>query len=222
METNPPRLRGVVAAPLSPHKDGLPVKKSSPNKDRIRKNDPLGEFLVFWNDFTEADRKAFRSTLSRAEREEDIQRFLSKNPMLLARQLRGGHGRWVIPKLRLGSQHVTDFLLGEKSSVGYEWHAVELESPRAKMFTIGGDPTQALTHAIRQIQDWRAWLQKNQNYAARSKSESGLGLTDIVSTLPGLILIGRREDIPEHTRELRQQMNHDLNIRIHSYDYFCD
>lgn len=142
--------------------------------------------------------------------------------MLLAHQLGGGHGRWVIPKVRLGSQHVTDFILGEKSSIGFEWHAVELESPRAKMFTKIGNPTAALTHAIRQIQDWRAWLQRNQNYAARPKNESGLGLTDIAPTLPGFIFIGRRADISDGTKELRKQMSHDLNIRIHSYDFLCE
>jgi hypothetical protein len=103
--------------------------------------------------------------------------------------------------------------------MGFEWAAVELESPHAPMFTRAGDPSRQLTHAIRQIQDWRAWLQRNQNYAARPIAEGGLGLTDIVAAIPGLILIGRRDSIDPATNERRRQMVNDLNIEIHSYDF---
>lgn len=142
--------------------------------------------------------------------------------MLLAVQLGGGHGRWVIPKKRLGSEHVTDFIIGEKSSIGFEWYAVELEGPKAKMFTKAGNPTQVLTHAMRQIHDWRAWLQTNQNYAARPRKAGGLGLSDITTDLPGLILIGRRADIDESTNRRRRQMMQDSRIKIHSYDWLLD
>lgn len=74
--------------------------------------------------------------------------------MLLAQIVGGGHGRWVIPRQRLGAEHVTDFLVGEKSSIGFEWLAVELESPKARMSRKSGDPTQTLNHAVRQITDW--------------------------------------------------------------------
>ncbi|HYJ86644.1 MAG TPA: hypothetical protein VEW46_11350 [Pyrinomonadaceae bacterium] len=57
------------------------------------------------------------------------------------------------------------------------------------------------------------------NYAAIPRIEGGLGLTDITANLPGLILIGRRKDIDESTKERRRQMANDLRIRIHSYDW---
>jgi len=138
------------------------------------------------------------------------------------RYLGGGHGRWVIPTKRLGSEYITDFVIGERSSLGFEWQAVELESPAAPLFTKAGDPTKQLTHAIRQIQDWRVWLQRNQNYAARSKAEGGLGLTDIVADVPGLILIGRRAAVDPETQERRRQMSNDLQIDIHTYDFLLD
>jgi hypothetical protein len=200
----------------------LPTVISDPNRDEITERDPLGEFLVWWKDFSQDDVEKFARRLSTATREEDIQKFLSKKPMLLARLLGGGHGRWVIPKQKLGSQYVTDFIIGERSSIGFEWYAVELEGPLAKMYTKAGDPTCKLTHAIRQIQDWRAWIQRNQNYAARNRSENGLGLTDIVSAVPGLILMGRRSDVSAGTSERRRQMVLDLNIKIHSYDWLLE
>ena len=86
------------------------------------------------------------------------------------------------------------------------------------MFTKKGNPTKALTHAIRQIQDWRAWLKRNYDYASRERNKRGLGLVDIDSNIPGLILIGRRNSIDPSTHELRRQMVQDLNIKIHTYD----
>lgn len=127
--------------------------------DIIRK-DPLGEFLVWWPHFSRKDVTAFKKCLARATRETDLQKFLAVNPMLLAQQLGGGHGRWVIPQKRLGCQFVPDFMVGEKSSAGFEWYAVELESPTAKMFTKAGDPSRQLNHAMRQISDWRSWLER--------------------------------------------------------------
>jgi hypothetical protein len=187
-------------------------------KDIIRK-DPLGEFFVWWLDFSTKDITAFKKCLARATREADLQKFLDAKPGLLAQQLGGGHGRWVIPQKRLGCEYVTDFMVGEKSSAGFEWYAVELESPMAKMFTKAGDPSRQLNHAIRQISDWRSWLERNQPYAARLRTEHGLGLTDISPRLPGLILIGRTSDIADSSNELRRQMMNELRIQIHSYDW---
>ncbi|MCJ7484688.1 MAG: DUF4263 domain-containing protein [Candidatus Aminicenantes bacterium] len=166
-----------------------------------------------------SDVDSFELALKSANNEHDIHSYLQNNPILLIQHLGGGHGRWVIPKLRLGAEHVTDFIIGHRHSYGFEWQALELESPKARMFTKSGDPTMQLTHAIRQIQDWRAWLQRNQDYAARTRSEHGLGLTDIVAAIPGLILIGRRIDIDPTSNDRRRQMANDLNIQIHSYDF---
>lgn len=196
-------------------------KEPTSREDAIA-DDPLREFFVWWDDISEEHVKAFGSCLETATIEHDVQSFLQSNPMLLVQHLGGGHGRWVIPKQRLGSEHVTDFVIGGSHSFGFEWEAVELENPHARMFTKGGDPSAELTHAIRQIQDWRAWLQRNQNYAARPKTENGLGLTDITANIPGLILIGRREDVATSTNERRRQMVSDLKIKIHSYDFLLE
>jgi len=49
------------------------------------------------------------------------------------------------------SEHVADFVIGEKHSFGFEWQAVELENPLRPMFNKNGDPSQYLNHAIHQI-----------------------------------------------------------------------
>ena len=186
---------------------------------KIVENDPLGEFFVWWMGLPANYKRDFEQFLSAAKREGDLQRFLTASPYVLAVQMGGGHGRWVIPSQRLGCEYVTDFLGAERSSVGFEWYAVELESPKAKMFTKAGDPSCRLTHAIRQIDDWRAWLRVNQNYAARPRNEAGLGLTDIDASLDGLILIGRAAEIDESTNKRRREMSTRSRIKIHSYDW---
>lgn len=183
---------------------------------------PVDEYFVDWDSLKRKQVNEFEKCLENAQREEDIQSFLAKNPIFLVQHLCGGHGRWVIPKQKLGAEHVTDFILGQKSSIGYEWYAVELESPNAKMFTKSGNPSAALIHAIRQIQDWRAWLQRNQDYASREKNKKGLGLIDITSNVKGIILMGRRKDIEEKTNELRRQMGHESQIEIHSMDFLLE
>lgn len=181
--------------------------------------DPLKDFFTWWDHVTASDYAALKAALDSAKREEDIQHFLQEHPACLIQHLGGGHGRWVIPKQRLGSEHVTDFMIAERHSFGFEWQAIELESPLRPMFNKNGDPSQYLNHAIRQLTDWRAWLKANQAYAARPRSEGGLGLTDIDANARGLILIGRRESIDAETTARRRQMVQDLNIDIHSYDY---
>ncbi|MCO4880268.1 Shedu anti-phage system protein SduA domain-containing protein [Paraburkholderia caribensis] len=184
--------------------------------------DPLRDFFSFWDEVNESDIDALREALDTAKREEDIQQFFQADPKYLIQHLGGGHGRWIIPKQRLGVQHVTDFMIGERDSMGFRWQAVELESPLAKMFTKSGNPSAHLTHAVRQIQDWRMWLAANQNYAAHDRDQDGLGLTDIHSDVQGLILMGRRATESDETRRLRRQMGRDAKIEIHTFDYLLE
>lgn len=187
--------------------------------EEFRRNDPLRDFFVWWDRINPDDFESLKNAIDYAKREEDIQQFLQSHPKFLIQHLAGGHGRWVLPKQKLGAEHVTDFLIAHKHSFGYEWEAVELESPLRPMFNKNGDPSQYLNHAIRQILDWRAWLKSNQPYASRLKSEHGLGLTDIDSNVKGLILIDRRASINEETNSRRRQLVQEMNIEIHTYDY---
>ena len=188
---------------------------------KLRADDPLRDFFTRWNSVSDEDLLSLQKTLDAAKREEDIQQFLQVNPSILIQHLGGGHGRWVIPKARLGAEHVTDFLIAEKHSFGFQWQAVEIESPKRAMFNKNGDPSQHLNHAIRQITDWRAWLKSNQAYASRSRDEGGLGLTDIDTNVRGLILIDRGENVLPNTAARRRQMVQDLNIEIHTFDYLA-
>ncbi len=182
----------------------------------------LDEFKVHRWVVLDEDVGALHVTIENATCEEDIQQFLEEHPEILARHLGTGASRWCLPKKRLGSEYVPDFLLAEVSSIGLEWLGVELENPNAILFNRRGDPSAALTHAIRQITDWRAWLKDNIDYARRPRDKNGLGLVDIDANLRCYILIGRRKDLSDMTRARRRQMNQDLRVNIHTYDWLAE
>jgi hypothetical protein len=177
--------------------------------------DPLGEFFIEWDDVHDPDVADLESALSRATSEREMQAYLEENPYLLIQHLGGGHGRYVLPQLRLGSEYVADFVLCERDSLGYHWTLVEIESPRALRGKQTGEATAELNHAINQIQDWRRWVTENVAYA-----RSQLRLKEIDSTAAGLIIMGRRGDGIDPGR-LKQALTQN-NIEVHSYDWLID
>lgn len=196
--------------------------KKMESREACLASDELRDYHVWWMDVTYNHVSKFEKCLETAKRELDVQAFLEANPMLLVQHLGGGHGRWAIPQQSLGGMHVTDFVIGHAHSSGRDWVAVELESPCVPIYSKNGDPSRYLNHAVRQIQDWRAWLKLNQNMASRPRSEAGLGLTDIGPEVFGLILIGRRDKLDPKTKLRRRQLKIDANIDVHTYDYLLD
>ena len=191
----------------------------SPNwESEISFQEVLPGFYVSEADISEVMLSEVRETIETANDERAIQKVLEKHPEILAQHLGGGHGRWVIPQMRLGAEYIPDFIIGERNSGGFFWHLVELESPRARLFIQNGDPSLELRHAIRQVHDWRAWLTQNQNYASRPISENGLGLVEIHNRTHGIILIGRRTEVRTDNNPRRRQMELDNHVTIMSYD----
>ncbi len=185
------------------------------NIEALLAEDPLRDSFVEWDDIYNPDVVDLEVALARATSERDMQAYLEENPFLLIQHLGGGHGRYVLPQLRLGSEYVTDFVLCERDSLGYHWTLVEIESPLAVRGKQTGEPTAELNHAINQIQDWRRWLTENVAYA-----RSQLRLKDIDSTAAGLVIMGRRGDGVDPAR-LRQALTQN-NIEVHSYDWLVD
>ncbi len=189
------------------------------SRERILAKDPLGRFLVWWDEIVETEVEAYKSILEQAADERPLQRHLADVPRLLVQHLHGGHGRWVIPQKRLGAEFIPDFVMGERYSGGLDWTLVELQSPKAKLFLSKGRMTEQLDEGIRQILEWRRWLDANRDYARRSRDENGLGLTGIDGQSEGLLLIGREADLSEKDRTRRKQLAYDHRISIHTYDW---
>lgn len=187
-----------------------------------RARNELQEYEVSWDAITAEQVAALEAALGNARNEEDIQRFLSENRVFLVQHLGGGHGRYVLAKPRLGAELVPDFLVAEMSSIGLEWHGIELESPSAKLFKASGEARYQLTHAVQQVMDWRGWLTQNGACARNPKCEDGLGLVGIDADLPATILMGRRgQAFPSNFNVYRRQMKR-LHIEIHTYDWLLE
>ena len=183
----------------------------------------LKQHSILWDRITSDDSRSLKDLLERNPNEQIVHRFLENNPKFLVQALTGGHGRYQVSKPRLGSEFVPDFLIVDESSIGLEWFAVEIESPRVKAHRKDGLQSQYLTHAIGQIEDWREWLRNNLDYARRPREQDGLGLIGIDDRVAGLILIGRRSSgYPERFNKFRRQKIDRERIVIHSYDWLLD
>lgn len=187
-----------------------------------REESELSTSLTIWDQISSEDADALQALLDTNPNESSMQRFLEEKPKFLVQVLAGGHGRYQLSQKRLGSQYVPDFLVAESSSIGIEWYAIEIESPRSKEHLVDGNPASALNIALSQIRDWRQWLMDNIDYARRPKEQNGLGLIGIDSRVPGLIIIGRRHEYPERFNHFRRNIRDRENILIHSYDWLVD
>jgi hypothetical protein len=172
----------------------------------------LEEFVVPWSQLGVPEVEAMRVTLEAATGEADLQAFLDDHPEVLVQTLGGGHGRWSISQQRLGAEFVTDFVIAEKSSIGFEWTAVELESPLSSVLNKRGDPSATLTQ-----------LALTQPRLRLPASHSGWSrCTDVDPQLPGLIIIGRRRDVDDATNDRRRALSREMRIQIRTYDWLVD
>lgn len=115
----------------------------------------------------------------------------------------------------LGAEFRADFAL-YGSCNGPWWTLVELEPPSEQMFTKAGDPSARLTHAMRQVRDWRAWITDNREYFATNyPDDMSFGRCHINTG----IIIGRRKDLDrpaaKHLLQINQENRYDW---IMTYD----
>ncbi|WP_100485561.1 Shedu anti-phage system protein SduA domain-containing protein [Mycobacteroides abscessus] len=180
--------------------------------------DDLDEYRID-KPVTEAARMFLRMALHSAEDEKPLQKVLENHPELLASLMPRNHGAWVIPQKRFGDRYVADFLVAGLDSHGLKWLLVELESPTALFYTQDGSYRQELRKGIRQIKQWRRFIELNLATARQRRRDDGLGLPGIRSNSPGLVLIGRRAHLDGEDDYDRQDTEAEHNIRIHTYDW---
>ncbi len=174
------------------------------------------------NDPTRDDLLDLLKLVDEAPDERPIQKLLEARPRLWLGTQRTGHGTWVFPQKRLGSEFIPDFLIASGSSGGLFWELVEIESPTATPFLKNGEQSAKLRTAVSQIEDWRNWLTNNITYARNPKKLDGLGLESIHPRSSGKIIIGRRTNFPDKYNTVRQSLWHDKHITVMSYDRFLE
>jgi len=178
-----------------------------------------------------------------SSKEQDIHDFLKKNDRLL------GFNSWdsfVTSKYKLADKYVPDFVVVGLAplcnspilSVTF----VEIERANEALFTKSGDPTSFLTHAIRQVQDWKGWVLENRNYLqyeiqklilkkndTNVSKESKWKRNKIPNTISYgfideyIVVAGRRNSMTMEDRLRLSQMNRDLDrIKVITYDVLMD
>jgi hypothetical protein len=148
----------------------------------------------------------FENLLQESEREEQLQVFLQNNPILLYPEYIK-----VYPKLRLGSEWITDFVFANASSSGLEHVFVEIERANRRIFRQDGDFHGDYNHAKNQIIDWKVWLLRNSDYLKKEH------INDL--THPSFHLIMGRSSELDESRKLKIQIDlGSTGTRFSTYD----
>lgn len=136
-------------------------------------NSPDRPAAVPFEEYAAWLRFEWSSLLESAGDEKVVQHFLERNPCLLPGGLpvvgQGHHGAWydaVITQPALVSaraNRVPDFLWLTRDTATNYVVCIEIERPNRDWFTLDGQPTAALTHALDQINEWRAWFHTKGN-----------------------------------------------------------
>ena len=171
---------------------------------------------------TRAEIELLRNAVATAEDERPIQDCIRDHPGLLVALISSSLGRFVRPKVSLGGNKIPDFAIAGADSIGVHWTLIELESPRAPVAKKDGTLADKAREAVQQIEDWREWLQSNLDFARRPRDENGLALPDVRPESAGLVLIGRRGDLPAARSEVRRRLIEQRQITVHSYDWLLD
>ena len=149
--------------------------------------------------------KDFERLLEISHKEEEIQKFLKKNPILIQ------PCNQIIPKQKLGEDFVTDFVLVNILDQGVIYTLVEIEKPSMRVLTKKGEFSAEFKHAERQILDWKIWIQNNQDYLQRK-------LKDFRNP-KYLIIGGRSKNLSENEkRRIRIWNDSHKDIKFLTYD----
>jgi len=116
-------------------------------------------------------------------------------------------------KVRLGAEFETDFLYCSGNSIGTYWTFVEVEPAHVPLFTKAGDPSARLSHALRQVHEWQAWVTDHHEYALDKLAElvKSTGMQwgwprHFRRPCQSMIVIGRRASLTRDTNRLRAQL----------------
>jgi hypothetical protein len=148
----------------------------------------------------------FEVVLADASREEEVQLFIKQHPYLL--DLRAIS---VDPKVPLGSEYVTDFIV---RLPGGEHLLVELEQASHTLFTKTNNPTAAVTHAVRQVEDWLEWSYENLSYLRSRYPE--------IHEPKGLVVLGRRSSLDPKAAKALRRRNVLSKVQVVTYDDLID
>ena len=141
----------------------------------------------------------------------------------------GHHDAFLFPEFQLGNSHQVDYLLVGRSSDGWHFVFIELESPVGNITIASGDLGAVIRKGLAQVSDWDAWLQARYSslvetfnkYRGRERLPDEFFTLD-KSRIYYVVVAGRRTDFKDKTYRIRRTMKNKDTILILHYDNILD
>ena len=136
----------------------------------------------------------------------------------------GHHDAYLFPEFPLGTSFKVDYVLSGKSSDGYSFVFVELESPCDDATLSNGDLGFSFRKGLNQIADWDVWLDGHFSSLAETfnkcKQEGESLPQEFVkydkSRIHYVVIAGRRSDFLDKTyRTRRQKLRDNTELILH-------
>jgi hypothetical protein len=151
----------------------------------------------------------FEKILEAKTREEEVQVFLADHPELLYPDFITCH-----PKLHLGENYVTDYVVLVQGMSGQEYVFVEIEQSDKSVFVSKGHFSQDFTQAKGQLLRWSAWISENHQYLERRLPKLGRPTFHLV--------MGRSAGFQPEERAILQAEFSGTDRRFSTYDDLID
>jgi len=170
---------------------------------------PPKEFYRSQMSITRDQIAGLRKLIERKSGEKEVDLFIRDNPAVLTAALKfaatGHHGAWVLtqqmirPKLGITKPGlIPDFIIGGKSSDGFEWWVVELKGVDAQLFSYKGESLQlsdTLNKGICQLLGYIDYCDETQSIIRDQLKLNNFRRPN------GLIIIGNEEELESDERK---------------------
>ncbi len=142
----------------------------------------------------------------------------------------GHHDTYLFPEFPFGTSYKIDYLLVGRSSGGFQFVFVELESPQDGATLMNGELGAKFRKGLSQITDWEEWVEGNFSTLTevfRSCRRVGALLPDEFCKFDKtrfhfIVVAGRRNDWKDKTyRTRRKRLQEDAVLILH-YDNLVD
>lgn len=142
----------------------------------------------------------------------------------------GHHGAYLFPEFQLSSSYKADYLLMGRSSGGFEFIFIELESPYGNITLKDGQLGAEFRDGISQLEDWKRWLPANYNSFGEIMRKYKNNAFDLpeefyvldMSRFHYVVVAGRREDFKDKTYIIKRERKKADDIDIIHYDNLVD
>lgn len=98
----------------------------------------------------------YKNLLNNAKSEEEVQKFLNENPVLILPNYEE-----VMIKPTLSDQYIPDYAFATRRNGRLHWTFVEIENPDKRIFTKQGQFTAQFTQAKNQLLQWDSFISQN-------------------------------------------------------------